>query len=92
MTRTPGGAEWPRTGQKVSEPPSRPYAQTPGHAEARGTLPMARKLIDPAIEVEIQALAAEAPLPTPDQAARLARLLRLRHVSAPRPPDDGGTV
>ena len=53
---------------------------------------MARKLIDPAIEVEIQALAAEAPLPTPDQAARLARLLRLRHVSAPRPPDDGGTV
>nr|WP_255643626.1 hypothetical protein [Actinoplanes polyasparticus] len=38
---------------------------------------MAKHLTDPAIEEEIQALAAEAPLPTVDQAARLARLLRL---------------
>jgi hypothetical protein len=38
---------------------------------------MAKHLTDPAIEDEIQALAAEAPLPTADQAARLARLLRL---------------
>jgi hypothetical protein len=36
---------------------------------------MARYLTDLAIEDEIQALAAEAPLPTVDQAARLARLL-----------------
>jgi hypothetical protein len=54
-----------------------PHADTPGHPEASGTLPMARLLLDPATEAEIQALAAEAPLPTPDQAARLARLLRL---------------
>ncbi|MEV6345934.1 hypothetical protein [Actinoplanes sp. NPDC051851] len=41
---------------------------------------MARLLTDPAIEQEIQALAAEAGLPNSDQAARLARLLRLdRH-------------
>jgi hypothetical protein len=62
-----------------------PHANTPGHPEARGTLPMARKLTDPAIEEEIQALAAEAPMPTVDQAARLARLLRLnrpRHADA----------
>ena len=38
---------------------------------------MAHYLTDPAIEDEIQALAAEAPLPTVDQATRLARLLRL---------------
>jgi hypothetical protein len=50
---------------------------TPGHPNARGTLPMAKYLTDPAIEEEIQVLAAEAPLPTVDQAARLARLLRL---------------
>ncbi|MGW5080330.1 hypothetical protein [Micromonospora echinospora] len=44
---------------------------------------MAHHLTDPAIEEEIQALAAEAGLPTPDQAARLARLLRLhRHRDA----------
>ena len=44
---------------------------------------MARYLTDPAIEEEIQALAAEAPPPTVDQAARLARLLRLgRHQRA----------
>jgi hypothetical protein len=44
---------------------------------------MAKYLTDPAIEDEIQALAAEAPLPTVDQAARLARLLRLgRHPHA----------
>ena len=55
-------------------------SNTPGHPNARGTLPMAKYLTDPAIEDEIQALAAEAELPTVDQAARLARLLRLgRH-------------
>jgi hypothetical protein len=62
-----------------------PHANTPGHPEARGTLPMAHKLTDPAIEEEIQALAADAPMPTTDQAARLARLLRLnrhRHADA----------
>jgi hypothetical protein len=54
-----------------------PHANTPGHPDARGTLPMARHLTDLAIEDEIQALAAESPLPTVDQAARLARLLRI---------------
>jgi len=54
-----------------------PHENTPGHPNARGTLPMARYLTDLAIEDEIQALAAEAPLPTVDQAARLARLLRI---------------
>jgi ABC-type ATPase involved in cell division len=44
---------------------------TPGHPNARGTLPMAKYLTDPAIEEEIQVLAAEAPLPTVDQAARI---------------------
>ena len=57
--------------------PSNPHAHTPGHPDARGTLPMARHLTDLAIEDEIQALAAESPLPTVDQAARLARLLRI---------------
>ncbi|MEU4533163.1 hypothetical protein AB0F49_33485 [Micromonospora ureilytica] len=42
-----------------------------------GTLSMARYLTDPQTEAEIQALAAEAGLPTVDQATRLARLLRL---------------
>ncbi len=63
-----------------------PHADTPGHPDASGTLPMARRLLDPATEAEIQALAAEAPLPTPDQAARLARLLRLGH-RRPTEPD-----
>jgi hypothetical protein len=49
---------------------------------------MARHLTDPSIEDEIQALAAEAPLPTVDQAARLARLLRLRQRRRDRPPTD----
>ena len=57
--------------------PVNPHANTPGHPDARGTLPMAHYLTDLAIEDEIQALAAEAPLPTVDQAARLARLLRI---------------
>jgi len=57
--------------------PANPYENTPGHPDARGTLPMAHYLTDLAIEDEIQALAAEAPLPTVDQAARLARLLRI---------------
>ena len=57
--------------------PDNPHANTPGHPDARGTLPMARYLLDPAIEEEIQALAAEAPPMTEDQRAKLARLLRL---------------
>jgi hypothetical protein len=57
--------------------PANPHENTPGHPDARGTLPMARYLTDLAIEDEIQALAAEAPLPTVYQAARLARLLRI---------------
>jgi hypothetical protein len=60
-----------------------PHADTPGRPEAHGTLPMAHKLTDPATEDEIQALAAEAPLPTVDQAARLARLLRLDRLRRP---------
>jgi hypothetical protein len=38
---------------------------------------MARYLTDLAVEDEIQALAAESPLPTVEQAARLARMLRI---------------
>jgi hypothetical protein len=57
--------------------PANPYANTPGHPDAQGTLPMAQYLTDPAIEDEIQALAAEAPPMTVDQAVRLARLLRI---------------
>jgi hypothetical protein len=57
--------------------PDNPHENTAGHPDARGTLPMARYLLDPAIEDEIQALAAEAPAMTEDQRARLARLLRL---------------
>jgi hypothetical protein len=53
-----------------------PHADTAGHPQARGTLPMARYLTDLATEDEIQALARTAPRMTPDQAARLARLLR----------------
>ncbi|MEU6072516.1 hypothetical protein [Micromonospora sp. NPDC047074] len=44
---------------------------------------MAHYLTDPQTEAEIQALAAEADLPTIDQAATLARLLRLHHPAAP---------
>lgn len=54
-----------------------PHENTPGHPDARGTLPMARYLTDLAIEDEIQALAAQAPPMTEDQRAKLARLLRL---------------
>src|SRR5262245_34075481 len=53
-----------------------PHEHTPGHPNARGTLPMAKHLTDPAIEDEIQALARTAPRMTADQAIRLARLLR----------------
>jgi hypothetical protein len=60
-----------------SLPHHNPYDQTPGHPDARGTLPMAHYLTDPAIEDEIQALAAEALPMTEDQRARLARMLRL---------------
>lgn len=47
-----------------------------------GTLSMAGNLTDPKTEDEIQALAAEAGLPDIDQAAKLARLLRLRQQPA----------
>jgi hypothetical protein len=57
--------------------PVNPHENTPGHPDARGTLPMARYLLDPAVEDEIQALAREAPPMTEDQRARLVRLLRL---------------
>lgn len=50
-----------------------------------GTLSMAHYLTDPETETEIQALAAEAGLPDIDQAARLARLLRLHHQPAAPP-------
>ncbi|MER7456321.1 hypothetical protein [Micromonospora sp. NPDC126480] len=49
-----------------------------------GTLSMARYLTDPETETEIQALAAEAGLPTVDQATKLARLLRLHQPAPPR--------
>jgi len=61
------------TAQQRTPPPSL-ATSTPGE-----TLPLARHLTDPAIEEEIQQLAAEAPPMTVDQASRLARLLRLRH-------------
>ena len=54
-----------------------PHRDTPGHPQARGTLPMARRLLDLATEDEIQALAAEAGPMSEDQRATLARLLRL---------------
>jgi hypothetical protein len=77
--RTPSGpspsADLPAEGESIDA--DNPHALTPGHPDALGTLPMARLLTDPSIEEEIQALAAEAGRPTPDQAARLARLLRL---------------
>ncbi|MEV6928714.1 hypothetical protein AB0M46_30070 [Dactylosporangium sp. NPDC051485] len=57
--------------------PDNPYRDTPGHPAARGTLPMARRLLDLATEDEIQALAAEAGPMSEDQRATLARLLRL---------------
>ncbi|MBB4960263.1 hypothetical protein [Micromonospora polyrhachis] len=46
---------------------------------------MARYLTDPQTEDEIQALAAEAGIPDIDQAAKLARLLRLHHQPTARP-------
>lgn len=68
-------------------PPTPPTRATDGEAPIEspdtdlatvpGTLSMARYLTDPQTEAEIQALAAEAGLPTVDQATRLARLLRL---------------
>ncbi|GHJ12254.1 hypothetical protein TPA0908_02490 [Micromonospora sp. AKA38] len=70
-TRTTGG----------EAPTARPEADAP---LLTGTLSMARYLTDPATETEIQALAAEAGLPTVDQAATLARLLRLHQPAPPR--------
>jgi len=55
---------------------------TSGPDTAPGTMAMARRLLDPATEAEIQALAAEAGPMSEDQRATLARLLRLRR---PRP-------
>jgi hypothetical protein len=49
-----------------------------GPDTAPGTMAMARRLLDPATEAEIQALAAEAGPMSEDQRATLARLLRLR--------------
>ena len=63
--------------------PSAEFANVAGHPLARGTLPMARYLTDPAIEEEIQQLAAEAPPMTEDQRARLSRLLRLNRRQDP---------
>ena len=57
-------------------PADNPHFATPGHPDARGTLPMARHLLDPTIEEEIQALARTAPPMTPDVAIRIARMLR----------------
>jgi hypothetical protein len=57
--------------------PSSRDCGVPGDVGAGGTWPMARYLTDPATEAEIQALAAEAGPMTVDQAARLARLLRI---------------
>lgn len=71
--RAPTGEATP-TGEPT---PDNPHANTPGHPDARGTLPMARYLLDLATEDEIQALAAQAPPMTEDQRARLSRLLRL---------------
>lgn len=74
-------------------PPTRPAdAEAPtAHPDTSapalpGTLSMARYLTDPQTEDEIQALAAEAGIPDIDQAAKLARLLRLHHqpVAPPR--------
>ncbi len=93
--RTGGRRAAPRPGAATEPdrlPVDNPHAHTPGHPEARGTLPMARWLNNPAIEAEIQALAAEAPLPSIDQAARLARLLRLHHHAPTRPNDDAGAA
>ncbi|RKN50557.1 hypothetical protein D7223_01925 [Micromonospora endolithica] len=75
-------------------PPTPPTRTTGGEAPTAhpdthpavlpGTLSMARYLTDPDTETEIQALAAEAGLPTVDQAATLARLLRLHQPAPPR--------
>jgi hypothetical protein len=73
----PGASAQPDAAPDSGATPANPYENIPGHPDARGTLPMAHYLTDLAIEDEIQALAAEAPLPTVDQAARLARLLRI---------------
>ncbi len=60
--RLPGDPARPSAAPLDSDAtPANPNADTPGHPDARGTLPMARHLTDLAIEDEIQALAAEAP-------------------------------
>ncbi|GIF25730.1 hypothetical protein Ate02nite_84600 [Paractinoplanes tereljensis] len=61
------------------------HENTPGHPQARGTLPMARLLTDPAVEEWIQELAASAPPMTEDQRSRLSRLLRFNRVRTERP-------
>lgn len=84
--RPPGDTEAPpaATATDNDSTPANPHEHTPGHPNARGTLPMARYLTDPATEDEIQALAAQAPQMSIDQAARLARLLRLNRRPADR--------
>ena len=59
-----------------TDPTPNTNEHTPGHPNARGTLPMAKHLTDPAIEDEIQALARTAPPMSVDQAIRIGRLLR----------------
>ncbi|MBM0224499.1 hypothetical protein JNW87_01975 [Micromonospora sp. ATA51] len=84
-----------RSRANTPHPPPTPPTRTAAgeaptaHADSEpavlpGTLSMARYLTDPDTETEIQALAAEAGLPTVDQAATLARLLRLHKPAPPR--------
>ncbi|GAB2963588.1 hypothetical protein GCM10027280_60630 [Micromonospora polyrhachis] len=75
-----------------TSPPTPPTRTADGEATTDssdpilpGTLSMARYLTDPQTEDEIQALAAEAGIPDIDQAAKLARLLRLHHQPTARP-------
>jgi predicted transcriptional regulator len=79
----PPAVRGPRSATRPHRSPH-PHPSRHDHSEAAapepaapGTMPMARHLTDPATEDEIQALAAEAGPLTGDQAATLARLLRL---------------
>ena len=82
--RAPRGTPQTRghdNGHHDDESPRTDPDNEPGQPHSRGTLPMARHLTYPAIEEEIQALAASAPPMTEDQRAKLARLLRLNRRS-----------
>ena len=69
-----------RPAPEAATPPGTDHAPdpttTPGHPNARGTLPMAKHLTDHETEAEIQALARTAPRMTVEQAVRIGRLLR----------------